>query len=127
MATATYSDFVARHPDSKAPESTVAAYIDDAAAEISARCSEMGTDYETVVANRRGVVVEVECSFAYRACGRIPAGDMPQNELRSFSQTVGDHKLEYGFNSGNGNQSVLEAEWRKLGLAGQRIGWLALP
>jgi hypothetical protein len=127
MATATYNDYVARHPESKAEQGTVEAFLDDVAAEIAARCESRGTTYEALVAKRGALVRRVECAAVYRLCGRNAFDGVEQNALKSFSQTVGDHKWEIGYASGGGNTLMLDAEWKSLGLSGQQVGWLGIP
>lgn len=127
MATATYDDFIARHPGSTASEETIEALIDDVAAEIAARCMDRGTTYEALVASREGLVRRIECSAAYRMSGRTAVDGIPQEGLSSFSQSVGDHRWDYSYSSGNGKDLLLDDEWKSLGLAGQQIGWLGIP
>lgn len=127
MATATYEDYMARHPESTAAQSTVEAFLDDVAAEIAARCEDRGTDYGSLVERRGALVVRIECAAVYRMCGRAEVGGVPQNGLSSFSQSVGDHRWDYGYVSGNGNDLLLDKEWKSLGLSGQQIGWLGVP
>lgn len=124
MATATYEDYKARHPESTAARETVEAFLSDVAAEISARCEDRGTDYDSLAGRRGALVVRIECAAVHRMCGRAEVGGVPQNGLSSFSQTVGDHRWEYGYVSGNGNDLLLDAEWKALGLSGQQMGWL---
>lgn len=126
MATATYTDYMARHPYSSAPRETVEALLDDVAAEISARCDDRGTTYEELVASREGLVLRIECAAAYRMCSRSSVGGVPQDGLQSFSQTVGDHRWDFGYSSGNGNNMLLNDELKALGLSGQQVGWLGV-
>lgn len=126
MATATYEDFVLRHPESTASRETVEAFIEDAAAEIDARCEDRGTTYGKLVESRRGVLLAVECDAAYRRCGRPSVGGIPQEAVNSFSQTVGDHKWDYTYQSGGGSTSLLDSDWKRLGLAGMQVGWLGV-
>ena len=124
MATATYADFMLRHPGATAPQATVEALLDDVAAEISARCIDYGTDYETLVEQRGDLVRSIECGAAYRICPRGAVDGVEQTGLSSFSQTVGDHRWEYSYSGGNGNSRLLRSEWSSLGLAGAKMGWL---
>lgn len=126
-ATATYSDYMARHPGSTAPQGTVEALLSDVAAEIAARCVDWGTTYDQLVQSRPALVKRVECTAVYRMCGRATIGEFDQNGLSSFSQSVGDHRWEFSYSSGNGKDTLLESEWELLGLTGQRVGWLAFP
>lgn len=126
MATATYADFAARHPKATATQQTVEAFISDAAAEIAARCEERGTTYGALAASKGPLVLAVECDAAYRRCGRPSVGGVPQDAVQSFSQTVGDHRWEYSYQSSGGNTALLESDWRRLGLAGQQVGWLGI-
>lgn len=127
MATATYEDFIVRYPGATAPEETVEAFLDDIAAEISARCIDKGTSYAELVESREGLVRRIECTAVYRICGRTAVDGVDQSGLNSFSQTVGDHKWEYNYSSSGGKNLLLNDEWKALGLAGQRIGWVGVP
>ena len=127
-ATATYEMYMLQHPESTAPQATVESHLARVAAEISVRCDERGTTYEALV-QRKGadVVGGIECDVAYRRCGRPTIDGVPQGGVNSFSQTVGDHTQNISWSTGNGNTSVLDSEWRTLGLYGQQIGWLGIP
>ena len=63
----------------------------------------------------------------YRICGRKAIGGQSQDGLKSFSQTIGDHKWDYEYVGGNGKDLLLNDEWKALGLSGQQIGWLGMP
>lgn len=126
-ATATYEDYLDRYPQSAAASKTVCAFLCDVAAEIAARCEDRGTTYDKLVEKRRQLVIRIECAAVNRMCGRAEVGGVPQNGLTSFSQSVGDHRWEYGYSSGNGNDLLLEKEWKALGLSGQQIGWIGVP
>ena len=127
MPTATYNDFIVRHPGSTASQETIEAFIEDVAAEIAARCDDRGTTYEEVAGKRESLLRRIECAAVFRMCGRTSVGGVEQNGLQSFSQTVGDHTWNYSYPTGNGKDLLLDDEWKALGLAGQQIGWLAVP
>lgn len=127
MPTATYEDFTARYPDATASRRTVEAFLEDVAAEISARCIDKGMTYAALVESREGLVRRIECTAVYRICGRTAVDGVDQTGLSSFSQTVGDHRWEYGYSSSGGKNLLLNDEWKALGLSGQRIGWLGVP
>ena len=127
MATADYSDYTTRYPESTASAETVRARLDDVAAERAARCIARGTTYENLVSKSEPLVRRIECDSVYRMCGRPSVGGVQQNGLSSFSQSVGDHRWEYGYASGNGKNLLLDDEWKALGLSGQQIGWLGVP
>ena len=116
-----------RHPDSTAPQGTVEAFLEDVEAEIAARCKDRGTTYEALVQDRMRVVMRIECAAVHRICGRAPVNGVQQNGLRSFSQTVGDHKWEINYSSIGGSGLLGKEDWKALGLAGQQIGWIGVP
>lgn len=127
MPTATYHDFKTRYPDSTASQETVDAFLGDVAAEISARCADRGTTYAALVESREGLVRRIECTAVYRTCGRAAVNGVGQSGLNSFSETVGDHRWEYGYSSSGGKNLLLNDEWKALGLFGQQVGWLGSP
>ena len=118
---------MSRHPASTATRQTVEAFLDDVAAEISSRCVDRGTTYEDLVSSREGLVRRIECSAVFRMCPKPSVDGVSQDGLKSFSQSVGDHSWDYSYVGGNGNDLLLDKEWRALGLSGQSIGWLGEP
>ena len=127
MPTATYEDCLTRRPDLATSRETVEAFLEDVEAEISARCEDRGTTYDALVDSREALVRRIECRAALRMCGPNPVDGVSQDGIKSFSQSVGDHRWEYNYVSGNGNSLLLRDEWKSLGLSGQRIGWLGIP
>lgn len=103
------------------------AFLEDVAAEIAARCEDRGTTYEALVQSRGGLVKRIECAAVFRICGRGEVDGVDQDSLRSFSQTVGDHRWEFAYTSGNGKTLLLNDELKALGLTGQQIGWVGVP
>ena len=127
MPTASYADYITRYPGSTAAQATVEAFLEDVAAEISARCIDRGTTYDALVQSREGLVRRIECTAVYRICGRTAIDGFDQSGLNSFKQTVGDHSWDFDYSSSGGKNLLLNDEWKALGLFGQQIGWLGVP
>ena len=119
MSKATYGDFMTRNPSSTTPQATVEALLDDVEAEIAQRATRRGKALSDL---DQTVLVAVECeAAASRAPKDVDGVDL--YGVASFSQTVGDHTWSYGYSGGGVSASLLDSQWKRLGLSGRVHGF----
>ena len=116
MAFATVEQYLARYPDTTAPEQAIDALLEDATDAIEGELAPRGIDWEGAGEDFAAKLARVCCIVAHRA---IPVGDGSPAALGATqtTQTAGSYSFSASYSNGYGEVYLSKSDRIKLGIA----------